>query len=241
MTEHAGAAASALFSRRPHLDRRLFQTEIKDYFSNVESPKSASHIAPDQNAPAKIIFLDLPHCIRERIYKKAIIGGDKFINLNFWSIKQETWKDHDCQPLCRIPACVAEYRRHDNDHSSFFEKFFPAALLRVGSRIIRHEVQAMLYVCNSFAVSLQGPNGLQSLENLGDVALGELRVLVVSLRPYKCLVPFCSKINRNYGECGVWPRPRSEYSWNEFTQLAKGTRSRPIGSQSRTDKATLAR
>lgn len=61
------------------------------------------------------------------------------------------------------------------------------------------------------AVSLLGPNGLKSVEDLGDVALGELRVLVVSLRTCNCLSLFFPKINWNYSECGVWPRPRSEY------------------------------
>lgn len=99
MTEHAGAAASAFFQCHPH--RRLFQTNIKDYFSYLESPNSTPQIAPDQNAPEKITFLDLPHYIRERIYKKANIGGDKFIDLNFWSTKEETCKDHDRQPCAR--------------------------------------------------------------------------------------------------------------------------------------------
>lgn len=191
--------------------------------------------------PPRTTFLDLPQCLREQIYDEANIGGDKFIDLNFWTIKEGAWKDHEGQPLNKVPGPLAGYRCHEDDRSPFFEESFPAALLRVGSRLIHNEVQARLYAHNIFAVSLLGPDGLRPLENLGDTALRELRVLVVSLRPCKCLNPFCSQINWGYGKCSVWPRPQSYYFWNALRHLSEGTHSRPLGCVSRTDKATLAR
>lgn len=233
------AAASSLSTRRPH--RRLHQNKITDYFAILGSPSPDAKELPVQIEPPRTTFLDLPQGVREQIYDEANIGGHKFIDLNFWTIKEGAWKDHEGQPLNKLPYYVAESSRYGDDRSSFFEKSFPVGLLRVGSRLIQAEVQARLYAHNTFAVSLLGPDGLKPLDNLGDAALRELRMLIVSLRPCKCLTPFCSKINWGYGECGVWHRPHSDDFWNAISNLSMGTHSRPLGCVSRTDKITLAR
>lgn len=233
------AAASSLSPCGPH--RRLHQNKITDYFAILGSPNPDAKDPPVRRKVPKTTFLDLPQSLREQIYDEANIGGDKFIDLNFWTIKEGAWKDHEGQPLNEVPDSVAEYRCREGYSSPFFEESFPVGLLRVGSRLIQNEVQARLYAHNTFAVSLLGPDGLRPLESLGDAALRELRVLVVSLRPCKCLTPFCSKIDWYYGECGVWPRPRSDYFWTALCHLSEGTHSRPLGCISRTDKITLAR
>lgn len=251
------AAASSLSPSCP--PRRLHQNKITDYFAILGSPNPDAKDPPLRRKAARTTFLDLPQSLREQIYDEANIGGDKFIDLNFWTIKEGAWKDHEGQPLSEVSASVissvTEYicdnddddndeeedDDDDEDQSPFFEASFPVGLLRVGSRLIQSEVQARLYAHNTFAVSLLGPDGLGPLESLGDAALRELRVLVVSLRPCKCLTPFCSKIDWGYGECGVWPRPRSDYFWNALQHLSESTHSRALGCVSRTDKITLAR
>ncbi|KAJ4389596.1 hypothetical protein N0V93_007067 [Gnomoniopsis smithogilvyi] len=196
---------------------------------------------PVRSKTQRISFLDLPRSLREQIYDEANIGGDKFIDLNFWTIEEGSWKDHEGQPLNKVPRPVLDYRSHDGDRSPYFEESFPFALLMVGSRLIHKEVLTKLYAHNTFAVSLLGPGGLRPLDHLGDTALRELRVLIVSLRPCKCLTPFCSKNSWGFGECGVWPRPRSDNFWNALQHLSQGSHSRPLGHVSRTDKLTLAR
>lgn len=251
------AAASSLSPSCP--PRRLHQNKITDYFAILGSPNPDAKDPPLRRKAARTTFLDLPQSLREQIYDEANIGGDKFIDLNFWTIKEGAWKDHEGQPLSEVSASVissvTEYicddddddndeeedDDDDEDQSPFFEASFPVGLLRVGSRLIQSEVQARLYAHNTFAVSLLGPDGLGPLESLGDAALRDLRVLVVSLRPCKCLTPFCSKIDWGYGECGVWPRPRSDYFWNALQHLSESTHSRALGCVSRTDKITLAR
>lgn len=233
------AAASSLSPSRPHC--RPHQDKITDYFAILGSLNPDAKDPPFRRKAPRTTFLDLPQSLREQIYDEANIGGDKFIDLNFWTIKDGAWKDHEGQPLNEVPASVAEYRRHRDDRSPFSEESFPVGLLRVGSRLIQNEVQARLYAHNTFAVSLLGPDGLRHLENLSDTALRELRVLIVSLHPCKCLTPFCSKINWNYGDCSVWPRPRSEYFWNALRHLSENNHSRSLGCVSRTDKVTLAR
>lgn len=233
------AAASWLSPSRPL--RRLHQNKITDYFDILGSPSPDAKEPPVQIKPPRTTFLDLPQCLREQIYDEANIGDHKFIDLNFWTIKEGAWKDHEGQPLNEVPYYVADSSCYGDDRSPFYEESFPVGLLRVGSRLIQDEVQARLYAHNTFAVSLLGPDGLRPLESLGDSALRELRVLVVSLRPCKCLTPFCSKINWNHGECAVWPRPRSENFWIALRHLSEGTHSRPLCCVSRTDKITLAR
>ncbi|KAF3771104.1 hypothetical protein M406DRAFT_326504 [Cryphonectria parasitica EP155] len=181
---------------------------------------------------SRVSFLDLPKHIRERIYDEANVGGDKFIDLNFWNIKNEHWQDHDDQQRIAIP---------DGQPSPFSEEPFPWALLRAGSHLVHDEVQAKLYAQNAFAVSLLGPQGLLPLEMLSNAALRELRVLIIALSPCRCLTHYCCKMNWSYGECIFWPRPRRDFFWAALRALTESRQhSKPLGCVSRTDKSILS-
>lgn len=244
MTNDAADATSPANStrsfRRPHRQR---QSKITDFFALVGTSNSVPQGQIVSSSSSQVSFLDLPRHIRERIYEEANIGGNKFIDLNFWTIEDGCLQDHNEQPLNWVPAPVADCSCANGHWSRFYEEPFPTALLRAGSRLIHDEVQAKLYAQNVFAVSLLGPNGLHPLEMLSHAALRELRVLIVSLRPCKCLTSFCSRIDWGYGECGVWPRPRGEYFSRALQSLSlRSTQHRrPLGCVSRTDKLTLAR
>lgn len=189
---------------------------------------------------SRVAFLDLPKHVRERIYDEANVGGDTFIDLNFWKIQNEHWQDHDEQQRTAIPAIVNDYHHPDGQPSPFSEDPFPLALLRAGSHLVHNEVQAKLYAQNAFAVSVSGPQGLHPLEMLSDAALKELRLLLVSLSPCRCLSPYCCKMNWSYGECVFWPRPRREFFWAALRTLTETSQhSRPLGCVSRTDKSIL--
>lgn len=197
------------------------QSKITDFFvyPHPSEPVHASRAS----------FLDLPKHIRERIYDEANVGGDKFIDLNFWKI------NHDDQQQTAVPPVVNEYRHPDGQPSPFSEDPFPVALLRAGSHLVLNEVQAKLYAQNTFAVSLLGPQGLHPLEILSDAALSELRVLIIALSPCRCLTPYCSKIDV------LWPRPRRDLFWAALqTQTEYRQHSRPLGCVSRTDKSILS-
>lgn len=225
----SGAASLAL-SRHPTV-HPLRQRKIKDYLTPFVNLEANGKKSPDQLNIQKTSFIDLPQHVREKIYDEAHIGGNKFIDLNFWSVNEATWRDLEDFPVYKSPPTPAS--RYLQEES------FPAGLLRVGSRLIQDEVQAKLYAQNTFAVSLHGPGGLEPLEHLSNAALREVRVLIVSLCPCKCLTPFCSKINWNRGECVVWPRPRSEYFWDPLKRV-RVTHRRSLGCVSRTDRTTLA-
>ncbi|CAH0028957.1 unnamed protein product, partial [Clonostachys rhizophaga] len=110
--------------------------------------------------PPRVTFLDLPQHVRDQIYEEVGYGGNKFIDLNLWSISELYYRgSYDSNPS------------------------FSAPLLWAGSHLIHDEVESKLYAENIFAVSLIGDRGLQSLEMMSDTALRELRTLIVSLLP----------------------------------------------------------
>lgn len=194
------------------------------------------------NRIPRVTFLDLPKSVRDKIYEECNIGGGKFIDLNFWTIRNEHWQDHNGEQMNHVPRVVQDDHRVDDCPSSFTEEAFAPALLWAGSRVIHQEVEAKLYAQNTFAVSLMGVDGLRPLEMLSDAALRQIRVLIVSLQPCKCLTPFCSKVNWGYGERGIWARPRIGYFWHVFERLAeRATHSRPLGSTKQADKFTISR
>ncbi|KAL1871625.1 hypothetical protein Daus18300_004625 [Diaporthe australafricana] len=221
------------------------QSKITETFAAQGPPRPILQVSLAPTRIPRVTFLDLPKQIRDKVYEYANVGGGKFIDLNFWTIKSRRMQDHNGERLVREPGVVADYERAGGggNPSPYSEEPFPSALLWAGSRIVHDEVVAKLYSQNAFAVSLSGLDGLRPLEMLGDAALRELRFLLVSLCACRCLPsrPFCAKSNWGYGECNIWPRRRGDYFRISQRHLVEDkAHSRPLRLQS-LDKLTLAR
>ncbi|KAH6986896.1 hypothetical protein EDB80DRAFT_176330 [Ilyonectria destructans] len=217
---------------RPRSQR---QPRITDFFASTSPPKPAPRVS----------FLDLPKHVREKIYDESNVGGEKFINLNFWTASNSgRWRNHDDAQLNTSFSNLCYHASNPDSVST--EDPFPAALLWAGSRLIHDEVEAKLYAQNTFAVNLMGRDGLRPLEMLSDAAVSHLRTLIVSLRCCSCLTPSCDMMNWLHGEqgdeCDLCLRPGGVHFW-ETLEFVDGDSQHgsALGMLHRTRKQALSR